>query len=124
VVLGLGRSAVEALATGRNCIVFGYGDVGDGRVTDQRLPSFSAANFSSRARGERFDADSLAGELLACEPAQGARNRAFAEQRYSLERFVDRIETLLVRERGGVRGRIGAAAFRRPRTRPLVRRLT
>ena len=122
VVLGLGRSAVEALAMGRNCIVFGYDDVGDGRVTDARLPSFSGVNFSSRARGERYDADSLAAELIGCDPAQGARNRAFAEQHYSLERFLDRIEALLVRELRGGRGRIGAAAFSRSRMRPFARR--
>jgi len=123
VVLGLGRSAVEALAMGRNCIVFGYDDVGDGRVTNERLPRFSAMNFSSRARGERFDADSLARELLACGPAQGAHNRAFAEQHYSLERSLDRIEALLVSEVAGRRRRISAAALRRPRIRPLARRL-
>ena len=119
VVLGIGRSAVEALAMGRNCIVFGYDDVGDGRVTDARLPAFSAVNFSSRARAERFDAESLARELLACDPAQGERNRAFAEQHYSLERFLDRIEGLLVRERGRPGARFSRPRLRPPAPRPM-----
>lgn len=118
VVFGLGRSAVEALAMGRACVVFGYDDVGDGLVTPDRLAEFSAVNFSGRARGRRFDAGSLARELAAYDPAHGAINRAFCEERYSLERFLDRIEPLLGGERSGVRGRFSRAL--RPRLRRLA----
>ena len=123
IVFGLGRSAVEALAMGRACVVFGYGDVGDGLVTPERIEDFAAVNFSGRARGRRFDADSLAEELASYDPGQGPRNRAFCEARYSLDRFLDRFEVLLARERSGVRGRF-SRALQRPRLLPLARLLT
>ncbi len=49
VVFGLGRSAVEALAMGRACVVFGYDDVGDGLVTPDR-PRSSPPRTSARGR--------------------------------------------------------------------------
>jgi glycosyltransferase involved in cell wall biosynthesis len=121
IVFGLGRSAVEALAMGRACVVFGYDSVGDGMITHDRLPRFAEVNFSGRARAEAFDPDSLAGELRAYDPAQGRRNRAFCERHYSLERFLDRVEGLLPRQRRP-NGRV-SAALRRLRLSPRAGRL-
>lgn len=99
IVVGLGRSAVEAMAMGKACLVFGYGNVGDGMVTSESLPRFAAKNFSGRSRGNAFTSDSLAMELAKYDPTHSAINRSFCERHYSLERFLDRFESLLVRER-------------------------
>jgi hypothetical protein len=95
VVFGLGRSAVEALAMGKACVVFGYQNVGDGLATARRLPLFARVNFSARARGHAFDVESMVTELRQYDPSQAEANREFAARHYGLEAFLDRFERLL-----------------------------
>jgi hypothetical protein len=105
-VFGLGRSAVEALAMGKACFVFGYGKIGDGLVTQARLPALARVNFSGRAHAFAFDVDSIVAELQQFSARQGAVNRRFARERYDLEGFLDRIERLLLAVRSRRRRRL------------------
>lgn len=95
-VFGLGRSAVEAIAMGKACVVFGYDNVGDGLITRERLSAFARTNFSGRARAYPFDVDSMVAELRRYAPADAAANQEVVRRRYDLQAFLDRIERLLV----------------------------
>jgi hypothetical protein len=95
VVFGMGRSAVEALATGKACVAYGYGAVGDGLVTAERLDECSRVNFSGRVRRRTFDVDAMVEELLLYSAEQGQRNRSYAAMHYDLDAFLDRVEERL-----------------------------
>lgn len=122
IVFGLGRSIVEGMAMAKSCVVFGYGNVGDGLITSEKLTRFAAVNFSGRARGHRYDVESLARELAGYWPGQGAVNRTFCETHYGLEPFLDRVESLLLSRRPRWPDAM-ASALAAPRLRRVARRL-
>lgn len=103
-VFAMGRSAVEALATGRACFVYGYRDVGDGMVTPERIAGQSAVNFSGRATSRRFDRRSMAEDLGLYRAAMGEHNVRWAREHRDLESFVGGLEALLVRPAAGAPG--------------------
>jgi hypothetical protein len=95
IVFGMGRSAVEALAMGKACFVYGYGPVGDGMVTADRLDAFANVNFSGRAWGRTFNINAMVEELRLYSVNQGRRNRRYAVQHYDLVAFLDRVDDQL-----------------------------
>ena len=97
IVFGLGRSAVEAMAMGKACVVYGYGTTGDGMVAADRLDALAAVNFSGRARPRDFGVQAMIEELALYTPEMGKVNRDYARRHYDLDRFLDRVEELLRR---------------------------
>ncbi|MDT0647436.1 UDP-glycosyltransferase [Zunongwangia sp. F260] len=79
-VIGLGRSAYDAMACGRPVIVYDerpYMDpVGDGYLSHVLTESFSK-NCSGRYFGRKFTPDDLIHELKKYEPKDGERLRSF-----------------------------------------------
>lgn len=115
IVFGMGRSAVEALAMGKACFVYGYGAVGDGMVTADRLDAFAKVNFSGRVWERAFDIDAMVEELRLYSVDQGARHRHYALRHYDLVAFLDRVEEQLRGRRSPWRRRLvrsTAAAIR------------
>jgi hypothetical protein len=120
IVFGMGRSAVEALAMGKACFVYGYGPVGDGMVTADRLDAFAKVNFSGRVWGRTFDVDAMVEELRLYSVSQGRRNRRYALRHYDLDAFLDRIDEQLRGRRPLWRRRLASPLQRlNPRERPL-----
>jgi hypothetical protein len=117
IVFGMGRSAVEALAMGKACFVYGYGPVGDGMVTADRLDALAKVNFSGRVWERTFDSDAMADELCLYTASQGPRNRRYALRHYDLVTFIDRVEHQLRGRRRLWRRRL-TSPLRRPKRIP------
>jgi HAMP domain-containing protein len=73
-VIGLGRSALDAMASSRPVVVFGPLG-GDGWVTPENYPQLEADGFVGRATDSVLDEHALAAELAAWNPAMGNANR-------------------------------------------------
>jgi hypothetical protein len=83
IVIGLGRSVVEAMAAGRAAFVYGVVG-GDGWVTPERYAAMEADGFAGTASRERvLDARAIAGELRRWDPAMGEVNRDLASAHHS-----------------------------------------
>jgi len=77
IVIGLGRTALEAMAAGR--AVYVYGQLGgDGWVTPASYPRMEADGFAGMTSGRALDAEALAAELGECSPDMGEANRDLA----------------------------------------------
>jgi hypothetical protein len=81
-VVGLGRSAVEAMACGRNVVVFDYRG-GDGMVTADNVDLLKRRNFSGRTHQRWFTADELRAEFERYDPAVNLRPYVLAEHEVS-----------------------------------------
>jgi CheY-like chemotaxis protein len=75
-VFGLGRSALEAMASQRVVVVYDYNG-GDGLVTPERFERLRQRNFSGRTHRRRFTDAELAGEIQAYSPAVAEAVYAF-----------------------------------------------
>jgi hypothetical protein len=74
IVIGYGRSVLEAMSAGRAAYVYDrYG--GDGWVTTASYPALEADGFAGRERETTVDAERLAGDLRAYSAAMGPANR-------------------------------------------------
>jgi hypothetical protein len=74
-VIGLGRSVLEAMAAGRAAYVYGIVG-GDGWVTPDRYPEMEADGFAGTSRSElTIDADRMAADLGAWNQKMGELNR-------------------------------------------------
>ncbi|MDI3316747.1 MAG: glycosyltransferase [Bacillota bacterium] len=122
VAVGVGRSALEAMAAGRPVIISGNGGYG-GILTEERLARFEAHNFTARGFGRPIEAEALLPDLvrlLGDEPLRrrlGALGRETVRQRYSIEETARAVEAVYreveatssregrQRGRGGVGGR-------------------
>lgn len=82
VVIGQGRSTLEAMACGRAALVWGPG-AGDGWVTPDSYAALEADGFRGRATAALSDATALGGLLAGYEPGMGAANRRLAVLHHS-----------------------------------------
>jgi CheY-like chemotaxis protein/glycosyltransferase involved in cell wall biosynthesis len=78
-VFGLGRSALEAMASRRVVLVYDYNG-GDGLVTPERFERLRQRNFSGRTHHRRFTDAELAAEIQAYGPAVAEEVHAFIER--------------------------------------------
>lgn len=82
-VIGLGRTVLEAMAAGRAAYVFGVVG-GDGWVTLERYPAMEADGFAGTAFGDVvIDADRLAADLGCWDEKMGELNRDLASAHHS-----------------------------------------
>lgn len=81
VVVGSGRSILEAMACGRAAYVLGRGG-GDGWVTGDRYAALERDGFSGLAFGEQIDTERLRNDLAAYSPEMGTVNRSLVVQHH------------------------------------------
>jgi hypothetical protein len=82
IVIGLGRSVLEAMAAGRATYV--YGAVGgDGWVTPDSYPALEADGFAGMVSGQPMTVSRLADELAEYRPDMGEANRDLATVHHS-----------------------------------------
>jgi glycosyltransferase involved in cell wall biosynthesis len=98
-VVTVGRGVYEALACGRNVVVFDRRDYdavqgADGFVTPERLPAMIRCNCSGRAFGMRWGVDELADAFTAYDPALAGAHRAFAVEHFDVRKSADRYLSL------------------------------
>ncbi len=83
IVIGLGRSVLEAMAAGRAAYVYGTSG-GDGWVTPERYPAMEADGFAGTSASEVVvDADRLTKDLGASNELMGEVNRDLASAHHS-----------------------------------------
>lgn len=92
-VVGLGRSAAEAMACARNVLVFDsrvYAfPAGDGMLSESTREESLRNNFSGRRYRKTFTPESLASELMRYDPQEARRNREFALRSLNLRSAID-----------------------------------
>ena len=77
IVIGLGRTALEAMAAGRATYIYGAMS-GDGWVTPESYPELEADGFAGLANERVIDAEQLAADLKQWRPDMGEANRDLA----------------------------------------------
>ncbi|HEY5317362.1 MAG TPA: hypothetical protein VIJ20_05245, partial [Solirubrobacteraceae bacterium] len=83
IVIGLGRSVLEAMAAGRAAYVYGVVG-GDGWITPERYPAMEADGFAGTSVTEEIvDAERLAGDLADWDASMGEINRDLASAHHS-----------------------------------------
>jgi hypothetical protein len=102
IVVGSGRSILEAMACGRAAYVLGRGG-GDGWVTGDRYPALECDGFSGLAFGEPIDAERLRHDLAAYSPEMGTVNRTLVVQHHRAGEHA--VELVHVVARAGARRR-------------------
>lgn len=93
-VVGIGRSAYDAMACGRCVISYDWRDymgegLGDGYLCAANVENSVAYNCSGRGSKRTFTEDDFVKELQKYNPADGAFLRRFAEQNFNIVRSVD-----------------------------------
>jgi hypothetical protein len=73
VVIGYGRSALEAMACGRAAYVYDWSG-GEGWVTKESYPSIEASGFAGRSGTRVIDEETLVEDLRAYSPSMGPVN--------------------------------------------------
>jgi hypothetical protein len=96
IVVGRGRTILEAMARGRAAYVVG-GDGCDGWVTAERYPSLEADGFEGRADPETLDRERLRRELAAYRPEMGFVNRELVAMHHGSGPHAQRLVELLGR---------------------------
>lgn len=93
-VVGLGRTAAEAMACGRAVLVLDSRDYSpalmDGIVDESTVSEFAKSNFSGRTRRIEPTEETVLEALAAFSPDDGAKNRAFAVKELEVSHQVDR----------------------------------
>ena len=92
-VFGLGRSALEAMASRRVVLVYDYNG-GDGLVTPERFERLRRRNFSGRTHGRRFTDAELTAEIQAYSPAVAEDVYAFIERDHDVRRMARQLIAL------------------------------
>lgn len=82
-VVGLGRSVYEAMACGRNVVVFDYQGA-DGFVDEETILKYRQKNCSGRTNRIKFDPGLLRQELAKYDPHLGAKLRVYTEQHHDV----------------------------------------
>jgi hypothetical protein len=83
IVIGLGRTVLEAMAAGRATYVYGAMS-GDGWVTPESYAAFEADGFAGLSNGRVIDADQLAADLKRWRPEMGEANRDLAYTHHAI----------------------------------------
>jgi hypothetical protein len=95
-VISLGRGAYEAMASGRNVIIFDQRNytnmpaIGDGIITKDNVDDYLKNNCSGRYTKRVFDSQILAEELLKYNPQHGEDLREYALENLNIEKQVDK----------------------------------
>lgn len=89
-VVGLGRSAYDAMACGRCVIAFDCrhyigNSLGDGMLTPDNIEESMKCNCSGRAHGLEFDEDAFVGEMKKYSPELAAWSREYALEHLNVE---------------------------------------
>lgn len=92
-VIGLGRSAYDAMACGRCVLVYDFRDymgefLGDGMLTPDSIGHSMLCNCSGRASRQKFDEQTFIAELHKYSPELGAWGRQFALEHLNIEKAV------------------------------------
>ena len=92
-VIGLGRSAYDAMACGRCVLVYDFRDymgefLGDGMLTPDSIEHSMLCNCSGRASRRKFDEQTFIAELHKYSPELGAWGRQFALEHLNIEKAV------------------------------------
>ena len=92
-VIGLGRSAYDAMACGRCVLVYDFRDymgefLGDGMLTPDSIGHSMLCNCSGRASRRKFDEQTFIAELHKYSPELGAWGRQFALEHLNIEKAV------------------------------------
>ena len=93
-VVGLGRSAYDAMACGRAVLVYDYRDymgefLGDGILTPDNIKESRLCNCSGRARRLKYDEQTFITELRKYSLELGAWGRKFALENINIEKAVE-----------------------------------
>jgi hypothetical protein len=95
-VISLGRGAYEAMAAGRNVVIFDQRNytnmpaIGDGIITKDNVDGYLKNNCSGRYTKRVFDAQILAEEILKYNPQHGKDLREYALENLNIEKQVDK----------------------------------
>ena len=94
-VIGLGRSAYDAMACGRAVLVYDYREymgefLGDGMLTPETIGKSMYCNCSGRASRMKFDEQTFVEEMQKYSPELGAWSREYALQNLNIEQAVQR----------------------------------
>jgi hypothetical protein len=101
IVIGEGRTIVEAMACGRAAFVYGQMG-GDGWVTPETYPGLEAVNFAGATGDDSLVApDDLAARLREYRASMGSANRDLARLHHSASRHAEELVGLLERLRPG-----------------------
>jgi glycosyltransferase involved in cell wall biosynthesis len=87
VVIGLGRTAYEAMACERNVIVYDYNGA-DGFVTPQSVLEFRKNNCSGRAYKVKYSAGDLKAILGLYDPSMGTKLREYVKENNNVQKVV------------------------------------
>lgn len=87
-VISLGRGIYEAMACGRNCIVYDYNGA-DGFVTPDTLPNMQWYNCSGRLAQQEWTPEQLAEEFLKYDPKLGSELRQIALHEYNIRNVIE-----------------------------------
>jgi len=87
-VISLGRGIYEAMACGRNCIVFDYNGAA-GFVTPDDYEKMKWYNCSGRLRGMKWNAERLAEEFKKYDTKLGPELREIALQKHNIKTVIE-----------------------------------
>ena len=94
-VIGLGRSAYDAMACGRAVLVYDFREymgefLGDGMLTPETIGKSMYCNCSGRASRMKFNEQTFVEEMQKYSPELGAWSREYALQNLNIEQAVQR----------------------------------
>jgi hypothetical protein len=96
IVIGFGRSILEAMACGRAAYVYDWKG-GDGWVTPESYPAIEADGFAGSAAGEILDAERLASDLNLYSAAMGPVNHDLVMANHKASEHAERLIELFGR---------------------------
>ena len=96
IVVGYGRSIVEAMASGKPAYVFDHAG-GDGWITPESYPRIEAAGFSGLSDAQPADAVRLRADLDAYDPDLGRLGHDLARVHHDVRQHADELVALLRR---------------------------
>ncbi len=93
-VVGLGRSAYDAMACGRCVLVYDYREymgefLGDGMLTPESIQKSMLCNCSGRSNRLKYNEETFIKELQKYSPELGAWGREFAIEHLNIEKAVE-----------------------------------
>src|SRR5205807_5042238 len=94
IVIGHGRSIVEAMACGRAAFVYDHSG-GDGWVTPENYARVEALNFAMPTADGLAPPDALADQLRAYRPTMGTANRDLAARNHNALQHAERLVGVL-----------------------------